>query len=231
MAQAAAIEVDERSAVASAAIGLTSAEARRRRNEFGPNTVSEQVPPRWRVFLAKFWAADSVDARSRDRAPDRARRLCRGRGHRRTAAVQRHAGLHSGRAGERRARRTQEAAGTDRPGPPRRRVGQACRSGAGAGRRDPIAARRLGAGRCRHRVRIGDARPVDAHRRVDSGRRQCRRPSLCRSAGAARPGRRRGDRNRRQAPISDAPPSWCASPMRPAPNRRPCSRRHEISHS
>ncbi len=36
--------------------GLTSAEARRRLDEFGPNAVSEEVLPSWRVFLAKFWA-------------------------------------------------------------------------------------------------------------------------------------------------------------------------------
>jgi H+-transporting ATPase len=36
-------------------MGLTSAEARQRLGEFGPNTVSEQAPPAWRVYLAKFW--------------------------------------------------------------------------------------------------------------------------------------------------------------------------------
>ena len=35
--------------------GLTSAEARRRLAEFGPNAVAEQAPPAWRVYLAKFW--------------------------------------------------------------------------------------------------------------------------------------------------------------------------------
>jgi H+-transporting ATPase len=37
------------------ALGLTSQEARRRLAEFGANKVSEEVPPRWRVFLGKFW--------------------------------------------------------------------------------------------------------------------------------------------------------------------------------
>jgi H+-transporting ATPase len=37
-------------------IGLTSDEARRRLAEFGPNVVSEEAPPRWRTFLAKFWS-------------------------------------------------------------------------------------------------------------------------------------------------------------------------------
>ena len=36
--------------------GLTSAEAQRRRTQFGPNVVAEAVPPRWRSFAAKFWA-------------------------------------------------------------------------------------------------------------------------------------------------------------------------------
>jgi magnesium-transporting ATPase (P-type) len=41
---------------ASAALaGPTSAEARSRLARFGPNTVSEKVPPRWLSFLAKFW--------------------------------------------------------------------------------------------------------------------------------------------------------------------------------
>jgi H+-transporting ATPase len=56
MAQAAAIDLRERSAATAASVtGLTSAQARRRLDEFGPNTVSEKIPPRWRVFLAKFW--------------------------------------------------------------------------------------------------------------------------------------------------------------------------------
>jgi len=36
-------------------MGLTSAEAHRRFGEFGPNTITEQTPPAWRVYLAKFW--------------------------------------------------------------------------------------------------------------------------------------------------------------------------------
>jgi H+-transporting ATPase len=35
--------------------GLTSAEAARRAGEFGPNTVAEEAPPRWRAFIRKFW--------------------------------------------------------------------------------------------------------------------------------------------------------------------------------
>ena len=36
--------------------GLTGSEARRRLGEFGPNAIAEAAPPRWRLFLAKFWA-------------------------------------------------------------------------------------------------------------------------------------------------------------------------------
>jgi H+-transporting ATPase len=41
---------------AAAATGLTHAQAARRRVEFGPNSVSEEASPRWRIFLAKFWS-------------------------------------------------------------------------------------------------------------------------------------------------------------------------------
>jgi H+-transporting ATPase len=36
-------------------VGLTSAEARRRLAELGPNTVSEEAPSPWSILLAKFW--------------------------------------------------------------------------------------------------------------------------------------------------------------------------------
>ena len=36
--------------------GLSGAEARRRLEEVGPNTVVEAATPAWRLFLAKFWA-------------------------------------------------------------------------------------------------------------------------------------------------------------------------------
>jgi H+-transporting ATPase len=54
--EAAAIDARSISAPSAAPIGLTSAEARRRLGEFGPNAVSEQAQARWRVFLAKFWS-------------------------------------------------------------------------------------------------------------------------------------------------------------------------------
>ncbi len=50
------IDVALHSAIATAAPGLTSAEARRRLAEFDPNTIGEEVPLRWKVFLAKFWS-------------------------------------------------------------------------------------------------------------------------------------------------------------------------------
>jgi H+-transporting ATPase len=37
-------------------LGMTSEEARRRLQQFGPNAVADEAPPRWRVFLAKFWS-------------------------------------------------------------------------------------------------------------------------------------------------------------------------------
>jgi H+-transporting ATPase len=56
MGREARADVQEHPTIAIAPPGLTSAEARQRLNESGPNTVSEQVPARWRVFLEKFWA-------------------------------------------------------------------------------------------------------------------------------------------------------------------------------
>lgn len=43
-------------AAGQALAGLTTEEARRRLERFGPNAVAEREPPRWRVFAAKFWA-------------------------------------------------------------------------------------------------------------------------------------------------------------------------------
>jgi H+-transporting ATPase len=51
-----AIDVWEIPAAAATLAGLTSAEARRRLDELGPNAITEEAPPRWRVFLSKFWA-------------------------------------------------------------------------------------------------------------------------------------------------------------------------------
>ena len=55
MAREATIDVPQPSAAVATSTGLTSAEAGRRLGEFGPNAVTEEAPPRWRVFLAKFW--------------------------------------------------------------------------------------------------------------------------------------------------------------------------------
>jgi H+-transporting ATPase len=56
MTHEAAIDTSEPAPVAAAPAGLTSDEARRRLGEVGPNAVTEEAPPRWRAFLAKFWA-------------------------------------------------------------------------------------------------------------------------------------------------------------------------------
>jgi H+-transporting ATPase len=56
MAHEAAIGVPDISAVAAVPMGLTSAEAVRRRGEIGPNVVAEKAAPRWQVFIAKFWS-------------------------------------------------------------------------------------------------------------------------------------------------------------------------------
>ena len=56
MAREAANDVREIPAAAATLPGLTSAEARQRLHELGPNAITEEAPPRWRVFLAKFWA-------------------------------------------------------------------------------------------------------------------------------------------------------------------------------
>jgi len=51
-----AIELRERLMESAAATGLSSAEVIRRQAEFGPNTVSEKTPSRWRDLFSKFWA-------------------------------------------------------------------------------------------------------------------------------------------------------------------------------
>ena len=56
MIQAAATSVQNTADPSVSPIGLTSAEASRRLGEIGPNAVSEEAPPRWRRFLAKFSA-------------------------------------------------------------------------------------------------------------------------------------------------------------------------------
>ncbi len=56
MAGKPAVDVQDRPVAAALSAGLTSAEARRRLAEFGPNSVTEKAPPRWRRFAAKFWS-------------------------------------------------------------------------------------------------------------------------------------------------------------------------------
>jgi H+-transporting ATPase len=56
MIQAAAISIQNTADPSVSPIGLTSTEASRRFGEIGPNAISEEAPPRWRRFLAKFSA-------------------------------------------------------------------------------------------------------------------------------------------------------------------------------
>jgi H+-transporting ATPase len=56
MTSEAETDIGALSAPPAIAPGLTSAEARLRMHEFGPNDIIDKVPPRWRTFLAKFWA-------------------------------------------------------------------------------------------------------------------------------------------------------------------------------
>ena len=205
-------------------LGLTSAEARRRLAEFGPNAVSEQAPPRWRVFLAKFWGPIPWMLEA-------AIVLQLGLGAYVEAAVI--GGLllfnatlgfiQEGRASAALAALKKRLAPTALV----RRDGEWVRLagvGARAGRRDQAAARRAGSRRRDHHVGLGDGRPVDAHRRIRSGRCESRQPGLRGLPGAPRPGDRRSDGDRIARPISGAPPNSCASPTPPAPSRQPFSR-------
>jgi len=56
MVDAKLLESDESGVRVSGPTGLTSVEAKQRLAKFGPNAVSEAVPPRWRSYLAKFWS-------------------------------------------------------------------------------------------------------------------------------------------------------------------------------
>jgi H+-transporting ATPase len=56
MGREAAKNIQDVSAFAGSQLGLTSAEAHRRLAESGPNSIRAEAPPRWKVFLAKFWA-------------------------------------------------------------------------------------------------------------------------------------------------------------------------------
>jgi H+-transporting ATPase len=56
MAEAKLLEANKGRATAGSPNGLSSDEAHRRLAKFGPNTVSEEVRPPWRVYLTKFWS-------------------------------------------------------------------------------------------------------------------------------------------------------------------------------
>ena len=69
------------------AAGLSSSEARERLQRFGANATPDTAANPWQVALGKFWAPVPwmLEARSCSAC---ARRVCRGRGHRRPAGVQ-----------------------------------------------------------------------------------------------------------------------------------------------
>ena len=165
MAREASIDVRELSAPAAAPLGLTSDEARRRLGEFGANVVGEAASAALAGFPREILVTGPVDAGGCVRSAAGARRLCRSSGDRRPAPVQRSIGLSPGGPRKRRVGRTQEAAGADRLGAPRRRVGEAAGVRVGARRCDQAAARRTGSRRRGHRFGIAAGRPVDAHRR------------------------------------------------------------------
>jgi H+-transporting ATPase len=50
------LKVGPRQVAGGGAAGLTTEEFRRRLAEVGPNAVSEAAPPRWRIYLVKFWS-------------------------------------------------------------------------------------------------------------------------------------------------------------------------------
>ncbi len=56
MTEAKLLEPNKHQATVGDPNGLSSDEVHRRLAEFGPNTVSEEEPPRWRTYLAKFWS-------------------------------------------------------------------------------------------------------------------------------------------------------------------------------
>ena len=97
----------------------------------------------------KTLGAGSLDARSRDRASDDTRRVCRGRDHRGPAGVQRRAGIRPGGACPDNACRPEVAAGAHGDGPAEWRLDESARCRIGAWRHREAVARRRG---CRRRA-------------------------------------------------------------------------------
>ena len=193
--------------------GLTSDEARRRLEKFGPNAMPDTSAASVAHGAREILGAGSVDARGCDRARTGARQVCRGRDHRRSPGVQRRTRTVPGEPRPGDPRRAEVAARAECVRPARRRVEDHTRGRTGAGRRGEAFARRRGRRGCApHRGR-SPARPIHAHRRIGTHRSRRRRADLCRSAGTARRGGGggHGDRSAHQV-----------RPHRGARPHRPC---------
>ena len=193
--------------------GLTSDEARRRLEKFGPNAMPDTSAHPLRMALEKILGAGSVDARGRDRARAGARQVCRGRDHRRPPGVQRRARVFPGGPRPGNPCRAEVAAGADRVRPARRRVEDRARGRAGAGRRGEAVARRRGCRGCapHRREKSCSTNPCSPANRCRSKPARACKPMPGRWCGAARRWRR--SRRPARAPSSAAPRSWSAPPM------------------
>ncbi len=193
--------------------GLTSDEARRRLENFGPNAMPDTSRASVAHGAREILGAGAVDARGGDRARTGARQVCRGRDHRRSPGVQCRTRAVPGEPRPGNPCRAEVAARVERVRPARRRMENPARRRAGAGRRGEAVARRRGCRGCApHRGR-NPARPIHAHRRIGARSKPARvfRPMPGRWCGAARRWRR--SRRPERAPNSAAPRSSSAPPM------------------
>ena len=193
--------------------GLTSDEARRRLEKFGPNAMPDTALHPLRMALEKFWAPVPWMLEAAIVLEMVLGKYRRGGDHRRSAGVQRRARAVSGEPRPGDACRAEVAARAERVGPARRRVEDHARGRAGAGRRGEAVARRRGRRGCAPHRRRNPARPIHAHRRIGARSKPARacRPMPGRWCGAARRWRR--SRRPARAPSSAAPRSWSAPPM------------------
>ena len=193
--------------------GLTSDEARRRLEKFGPNAMPDTSAASVAHGAGEILGAGSVDARGCDRARTGARQICRGRDHRRSPGLQRRARTVPGEPRPGDPCRAEVAACAERICPARRRVEDHTRGRAGPGRRGEAFARRRGRRGCEPHRRRSPARSVHAHRRIRTDRSRRRRADLCRGVGPARRGGGGGYGDRRAHQVR---------PHRRARPHRPC---------